>query len=194
MHDVSIELSRKVNTLAPTGSPTRRVMRSRMKTLAIVGNGSFLTACDTITITLTAASVLLAVFSTNAFAEQLAGPAYVRDADTISISPMAIRLYGVDAPKLYTRYGRLAAHFLCEFLHGQTVRCKQKVAFVGDPTLEICYTEVDGSSSNIAATVVFASHAWDCQAFSGGRCATAFLSYRTPSRALPWQIAPEHRK
>jgi hypothetical protein len=62
MHDVSIELSRKVNTLAPTGSPTRRVMRSRMKKLAIVGNGSFLTASDTITITLTAASVLFAAF------------------------------------------------------------------------------------------------------------------------------------
>lgn len=121
------------------------------------------------TIRLTAASVLFAAFSTNACAEQLAGRAYVRDADTIVISRTEIRLHGVDAPEFFTRYGRLAANFLHELLQGQTVRCELEVAFVGEPTLGICYIEVDGNTSDIAVTLVSAGHALDCQAISGGR-------------------------
>ncbi|WP_166486186.1 thermonuclease family protein [Jannaschia sp. CCS1] len=126
-------------------------------------------ASNTINMRLIAGTALFSAMSDSAFAERITGPAYVRDADTIVISRTEIRLYGVDAPELYTRFGRLAATFLHDLLQGETVRCDVENASMRQPLLGTCYIEVDGNNLDIAAILVSVGHALDCQAISGGR-------------------------
>lgn len=83
---------------------------------------------------LVAGSVALFLFDRSGAASELAGPAGVTDADTLTIGGRAIRLDGLDAPELRQTCrradgaawpcGQMAAAALAVRLRGEEVRCR----------------------------------------------------------------------
>lgn len=114
-------------------------------------------------------AVVLSLGITTADARQIDGTAYVRDADTIVVAGTPVRLNGVDAPEISTRYGRTATAFLERLLRGEEVVCELNGERSYDRWIGTCYISVDGEWTDIGAIVIANGHALDCRRYSGGR-------------------------
>lgn len=77
----------------------------------------------------------LALPPTPSVAQDVSGPARVSDGDTLNLTGVVVRLYGIDAPELKQTCmsgdggwacGREAADKLAALVEGQTVRCEQR--------------------------------------------------------------------
>ncbi|WP_198020770.1 thermonuclease family protein [Roseicyclus elongatus] len=55
----------------------------------------------------------------DATAREISGTAYIRDADTIVVSGIPVRLNGIDAPENSNRYGREATRCIERLLRGK---------------------------------------------------------------------------
>ena len=51
------------------------------------------------------------------------GTAVIVDGDTIKLGLQRVRLWGIDAPEMYTQAGRDAKQYLRAFAEGKNVRC-----------------------------------------------------------------------
>lgn len=107
--------------------------------------------------------------ATAADARQITGAAYVRDADTVVVAGIPVRLNGIDAPETSNRYGRDAKAFMDRLLRGQTVICDLNGDRTYDRWVGICYMDVDGQLVDIGGIVILNGHALDCRRYSGGR-------------------------
>lgn len=90
----------------------------------------------------------------------------VRDADTIVVRGVPIRLNGVDAPENSTRAGKQATAAMKRFLKGKTLTCELNGERTYDRWVGICFTE-DGH--DIGAVMIANGLALVCQRYSGGR-------------------------
>lgn len=93
---------------------------------------------------------------------------HVRDADTIEVNNLPIRLNGIDAPELDERGGRRAKRWLTKALLRKPVRCWLNGEKTYDRWVGICYTRAE---QDVGAMVISAGHARDCPKYSGGRYA-----------------------
>lgn len=90
----------------------------------------------------------------------------VRDADTVVVAGVPIRLNGVDAPENGTRAGNEATAAMKRYLRGKTLRCELNGDRTYDRWVGVCFTE-DGH--DIGAVMIANGFALDCRRFSGGR-------------------------
>ena len=90
---------------------------------------------------------------------------YVRDADTIVVDNVPVRLNGVDAPELKTRAGRDAKRWMEKFLRGKSIECDLNGERTHDRWVGVCFAD----GEDIGAAVIRAGHALDCRRYSGGR-------------------------
>jgi micrococcal nuclease len=119
---------------------------------------------------ISAACAILACLSATAVeARQVTGTSYVRDADTVVVAGIPVRLNGVDAPETSNRYGREAKSFMERLLRGQTVTCELNGDRTYDRWVGTCFIDVDGQFVDIGAIVIANGHALDCRRYSGGR-------------------------
>lgn len=84
---------------------------------------------------LAAITLSLALPPIPSVAQDVSGPARVSDGDTLNLTGVLVRLYGIDAPELKQTCmrgdgrwacGREAADKLAALIDGQTVRCEQR--------------------------------------------------------------------
>ena len=99
----------------------------------------------------------------------LKGTAYVRDADTIVVAGVPVRLNGVDAPENSNRAGRDATAFMKRLLRGRVVTCDLNGERTYDRWVGICFIEDEGRAVDIGAVLVSRGYALDCRRYSGGR-------------------------
>lgn len=90
----------------------------------------------------------------------------VRDADTVVVKGVAIRLNGVDAPENATQAGKQATAAMKRYLSGRTLTCDLNGQRTYDRWVGVCFTE-DGQ--DIGAAMIANGHALDCRRYSGGR-------------------------
>ena len=90
----------------------------------------------------------------------------VRDADTVVVKGVPIRLNGVDAPENGTLAGNQATAAMKRYLRGKTLTCELNGERTYDRWVGVCYTE-DGH--DIGAVMISNGYALDCRRFSGGR-------------------------
>ena len=112
---------------------------------------------------------VLALSIDTAFAREVSGTAWVRDADTILVAGTPVRLNGIDAPENSTRAGKDATSFMKRLLRGEIVACTLNGEKTYDRWVGFCYIAVDGQWGDIGAIVVANGHALDCRRYSGGR-------------------------
>lgn len=91
----------------------------------------------------------------------------VRDADSIVVDGVHIRLNGVDAPELGTEAGRSAKRWMVSFLSGKSLKCELNGERSYDRFIGVCYAD----GADIGAALIAAGHALDCRRYSGGRYA-----------------------
>lgn len=89
----------------------------------------------------------------------------VRDADTLVVNHIPIRLNGLDAPETRTTQGRDAREWMVRYLTGKTLRCVLNGQRSYDRYVGICYAE----GRDVGAVAVASGHALDCPRFSNGR-------------------------
>ncbi|WP_299507297.1 thermonuclease family protein [uncultured Roseobacter sp.] len=100
-------------------------------------------------------------------AETLSGSVTkVRDADTIVVRGVPVRLNGVDAPENGTRAGNEATSAMKRFVRGKTVTCELNGERTYDRWVGVCFTE---QGHDIGATMIANGYALDCRRYSGGR-------------------------
>jgi len=133
------------------------------------------------------AAALLILLATPALAgERISGPVtHVRDADTIVVGSVPVRLSGVAAPEYNARNpersepgGAEATAAMVQIVAGRIVTCDLSGERTHDRMVGVCY--VDGV--DLGAAIVAAGFARDCPRFSGTRYAAAEVD---ASRALP---------
>lgn len=107
--------------------------------------------------------------STPAIAREVTGTAKVRDADTIVVAGVPVRLNGIDAPELSTRYGRDGKYFMERLLRGHDVTCELNGERTYDRWVGTCFIDLDGQRADIGAVVISNGYALDCRRYSGGR-------------------------
>jgi len=90
---------------------------------------------------------------------------YVRDADTIVVDGLPVRLNGVDAPELSTKAGQDGKRWMQEYVKGRNVTCELNGQRSYDRMIGICFA----NGTDLGATVIAAGHALDCARYSGGR-------------------------
>jgi len=118
---------------------------------------------------LTVFTVVLCFSASSVTAREITGRAYVRDADTVVVTGIPVRLNGVDAPELSNRYGRAAKAFMERLLRGERVVCDLNGDRTYDRWVGTCFIERNGNWVDIGALVIANGHALDCQRYSGGR-------------------------
>lgn len=90
----------------------------------------------------------------------------VRDADTVVVKGVAIRLNGVDAPENGTQAGNKATAAMKRYLRGKTLNCELNGDRTYDRWVGVCFTE---EGHDIGAVIIANGYALDCRRFSGGR-------------------------
>ncbi len=90
----------------------------------------------------------------------------VRDADTVVVRGVPIRLNGVDAPENGTRAGNEATAAMKRYLRGKTLTCELNGERTHDRWVGVCYTD---EGHDIGAVMIANGYALDCRRFSGGR-------------------------
>lgn len=90
----------------------------------------------------------------------------VRDADTIVVRGVAIRLNGVDAPENGTQAGNQATAAMKRYLRGMTITCELNGERTHDRWVGICFTQ---EGHDIGAVLIASGFALDCARYSGGR-------------------------
>lgn len=90
----------------------------------------------------------------------------VRDADTVVVQGVPIRLNGVDAPENGTRAGNKATAAMKQLVSGKNLTCKLNGERTYDRWVGVCSTE-DGR--DIGAAMIASGLALDCRRYSGGR-------------------------
>lgn len=90
----------------------------------------------------------------------------VRDADTVVVNGVPIRLNGVDAPENGTRAGNAATAAMKRYVRGKTLRCELNGDRTHDRWVGVCFTE---EGHDIGAVMIANGYALDCRRFSGGR-------------------------
>ena len=115
-----------------------------------------------------AALVALIVTATLAHAEQTVEGKVtkVRDADTVVVKGVPIRLNGIDAPENGTRAGNEATAAMKRFVRGKTLTCLLNGERTYDRWVGVCYTE---EGHDIGAVMIANGLALDCLRYSGGR-------------------------
>ncbi|OUD08483.1 nuclease [Marivivens niveibacter] len=116
--------------------------------------------------------IFLTIFllaSTQVIARDVTGTARVRDADTIVVAGVPVRLNGIDAPELGTRYGRDGKYFMERLLRGRNVTCELNGERTYDRWVGTCFIDLDGQWTDIGAVVISNGYALDCRRYSGGR-------------------------
>ena len=104
-----------------------------------------------------------------AAAREVSGKASIRDADTIVVRGVPVRLNGVDAPETNTRAGREATTFMKRLLRGETVACRLNGDRTHDRWVGVCYIQMEGQWADIGAILIANGYALDCRRYSGGR-------------------------
>jgi len=92
------------------------------------------------------AAALSAIVATQAAAQTAADPAReiagvptsITDGDTFRLGAIRVRLWGVDAPELATRFGPAARQRLAELIDGRAVRCGPEVGRSYRRTVRAC--------------------------------------------------------
>ncbi len=97
--------------------------------------------------------------------EEISGPAYVIDGDSIVIRKTQVRLFGVDAPEMNHPYGKKAKWALVSLCKGQTVRAVISEKDAYGRTVARCYLP-DGR--DLSAEMVKLGLAIDWPKFSRG--------------------------
>ena len=90
----------------------------------------------------------------------------VRDADTVVVQGVPIRLNGVDAPENGTRAGNEATAAMKRYLRGKTLNCELNGDRTYDRWVGVCFTD---EGHDIGAVMVASGYALDCRRYSGGR-------------------------
>ena len=90
----------------------------------------------------------------------------VRDADTVVVKGVPIRLNGVDAPENGSRAGNEATAAMKRYLRGKTLSCELNGDLSHDRWVGVCFTE---EGDDIGAVMVANGYALDCRRYSGGR-------------------------
>lgn len=90
----------------------------------------------------------------------------VRDADTVVVNGVPIRLNHVDAPENGTRADNQATAAMKRYLRGKTLTCELNGDRTYDRWVGVCFTE-DGQ--DIGSVMVANGFALDCRRYSGGR-------------------------
>lgn len=100
-------------------------------------------------------------------AQQISGKATrVRDADTVIVGGVPVRLQGIDAPENGTRAGNEATAAMKRFLRGKELVCNLTGERTYDRWVGVCYTE---EGHDIGAVMIANGLALDCRRYSGGR-------------------------
>lgn len=98
--------------------------------------------------------------------EELTGSVtHVRDADTIEVSGVPIRLNGISAPELNTREGQNGKIFLKRLVLNKKVVCQLNGEKTYDRKVGVCHL----AGKDIGVSIVKAGHAADCPRYSNGR-------------------------
>lgn len=112
----------------------------------------------------TVGALFLSVVSVYA-AETVAGKVTkVRDADTIVVKGVAIRLNGIDAPENGTQAGNQATAAMKRYLQGMTITCGPNGQRTHDRWVGVCFTE---EGHDIGAVLIGSGFALDCARYSG---------------------------
>jgi endonuclease YncB( thermonuclease family) len=114
------------------------------------------------------AAIIASVCASMAYAAQsVSGKVTkVRDADTVVVNGVPIRLNGVDAPENGTRAGNEATVAMKRYLRGKTLTCKLNGERRYDRWVGVCFTE---DEQDIGAVMIANGFALDCRRYSGGR-------------------------
>lgn len=115
-----------------------------------------------------ALTALFVCISTPAAARQISRSAHVRDADTIVVGGVPVRLNGIDAPETSNRYGRDARAFMQRLVRGATLVCDLNGDRTHDRWVGVCFITVNGQMVDVGAILVSNGHALDCRRYSGG--------------------------
>lgn len=98
--------------------------------------------------------------------EELRGSVtHVRDADTIVVSGIPIRLNGVSAPELDTAMGQEGKRYLQTLVLHKQVVCSLNGERTHDRKVGVCSL----NGKDLGAEVIRAGHAADCPRYSNGR-------------------------
>jgi|GEM_PF-1076703 len=97
----------------------------------------------------------------------IAGTALAIDGDTIEVQGVRIRINGIAAPELSEHGGRRSLATMRQAVDGQHVRCSLTGAKTYERHVGTCWT----GTTDIAAIMVAAAMARDCQRYSLGRYA-----------------------
>lgn len=117
-------------------------------------------------LSLSLAIVLVFAGSGDAAQEVTGKVTKVRDADTVVVRGVPIRLQGVDAPENGTRAGNAATAAMKRYVRGKTLTCQLNGERTYDRWVGVCYTE---EGHDIAAVMIANGLALDCRRYSGGR-------------------------
>lgn len=124
-------------------------------------------------------TALLFLLSSPALAgETISGSARARDADTLVVAGIPVRLSGVAAPELSEPGGHEATAAMVRMIAGKLVTCDLTGERTHDRMVGICY--VDGV--DLGAAIIAAGHARECPRYSRGRYAAVEVA---ASRRLP---------
>ncbi len=115
----------------------------------------------------TAVFALLCLTSFANAAQSVSGKvSKVRDADTVVVKGVPIRLNGVDAPENGTQAGNEATAAMKRYLRGKTLTCELNGDRTYDRWVGVCFTE---EGNDIGAVMISNGDALDCRRYSGGR-------------------------
>jgi len=92
------------------------------------------------------------------------GTAVVVDGDTIKLGLQRVRLWGIDAPEMYTAEGRAAKAYLRAFAEGKNVRCLAMDKDRYGRTVAQCWM----NGKDLAWYMVEGGHARDWPKYSNG--------------------------
>lgn len=128
----------------------------------------------------------LAVLTSAAPADEVRGPAGIRDGDTLVVDGVPVRLEGIDAPELAADYGAEASAYMRGLLADRTVTCELTGARTYDRWVGVCRVSVGGRMVDVGAALIATGLALDCAEYSGGRYRrfepAAARDYLVPSR------------
>ncbi|MEP1201646.1 MULTISPECIES: thermonuclease family protein [Rhodobacterales] len=119
----------------------------------------------TLSVVVTAGLICASTFA-NA-AQTVAGKVTkVRDADTVVVNGVPIRLNGIDAPENGTLAGNEATAAMKRYLRGKTLNCELNGDRTYDRWVGVCFTD---EGHDIGAVMVANGFALDCRRYSDGR-------------------------
>jgi endonuclease YncB( thermonuclease family) len=103
--------------------------------------------------------------STLEIAEIAGVPTSITDGDTFRLGDVRVRLWGMDAPELSTRFGPAARQRLTELIAGRAVRCGPEVGRSHRRTVREC---VNWRGVDLSQEMVREGWAIDWPRYSGG--------------------------